>query len=215
MGKIIEKIDESVNNIIDEKLQELKDNKITDLEFWRRITPEDPYFIRNKILYSIESPVIQKEINIQKENHKYNVPYLHFNIDILNEKKNKFIHVFPELESIIFEILLNLSKDECKGCAKNKEYNKIYRKIVEINKSDLEKNIVRDLSVLKNIVPDIFIENWKNTTTINFPVLITRYINSPSPEELEALKISAMNSNKDISNINFQNKSNKKSVLWK
>ena len=190
MGNIIEKFDDSLIGINDQRITDLKQRKLADLDFLKSLTSEDPYYVRNKTLMSVDAPSMVQEIERVRQFLKKSPPELRLMPDILEKNTEPITKVFPELIDIVKEVQTKIADASCKGCARNKEIMRIQEVLVELQKKDLTEKKERDLSSLKGIVTDLFIESWtKPLEDVEKHLMLPRIQIMTSPEEMEAMRI--------------------------
>lgn len=146
-------IDENIFKLDDNRVKALKNGEISQIEFMRMITPEDPFMWEKGTLRYISKQENNKRKNEYIKRRRDQLTYTGgITANIFWENRKIFSKIYPKLKNDIKNVEKEIEKEQCKGCALSKKVFPILQKLFNI------KYIGQDLSLLEPILPEYSIK---------------------------------------------------------
>jgi hypothetical protein len=142
MAKDIFSIDPRIWELDDPRIASLANKEVTQAQFMGLIKPEDPFEMRNGRLTYISPEDVAKRIEDYTNSYKVQIS-LSGGITggFILDNKNAFLQVYPEMAVAIKNVEDIITKENCKGCARNRHAQTLQTELTKMPKD-------RDISSL-------------------------------------------------------------------
>lgn len=181
MDKLILEVDERAKALNDPQVARLVSGEITDVEFIKSLEGASPFYIRNGVLTTVDSPLVMEEIKRMQDYMSKNPPGLRVDGQVIMSKEAEVSLVLPELVPAYQSVKDALNDAKCVGCARNRELAKLQDAISAAHRADHASGRVRDVSSLAGALGQTFVDAWvKPPPAPNAPVSLARMSWAPS-----------------------------------